>query len=540
MKRPARRLKGLALVCGDDVRVRELRHDDFRCGNRDLLGKPFEALVDAESAEKARTFLTEIKQRGAAFDWELNVASETGLCSLHCSGAKQGDGILIVAAESRAQMTALWEHEDGSKNLDKASSQDFHRAVPDELSRVNNELANAHRELAKKTVELQKALESKGIGESRFRFLFESNLIGTLVADTERILDANDAFLKIVGYSRADLIAGKLRWHDMTPREYDHLDEMGVRLLMETGTCDPFRKEYLRKDGSRVPILIGAAILQRDPVQWACFVIDVSEQQRREAAIRMTEKIAAAARLGSSLAHEINNPLAILTNALYLLRMQQEASSDSGKLLQGAEEALIRVNSITKQLLSLYKEDASPTVVRADQAIDSVIASLSQLSDERHASIIRTFETNAELIASETELQVLFANVIRNALERLPRGGRIAIHLSGRRDWRTASEGVRVVVADNGPGIPPDVLRKLFEPFVSTKPERGAGLGLWTVRAIAEKYRGNVRIRTCLVPGRTGTAVSVFFPLLNRPQGDPSLHNSVGKQAVVWPSAKHL
>ena len=68
-------------------------------------------------------------------------------------------------------------------------------------------------------------------------------------------------------------------------------------------------------------------------------------------------------------------------------------------------------------------------------------------------------------------------------------GGRIAIHLSGRRDWRTASEGVRVVVADNGPGIPPDVLRKLFEPFVSTKPERGAGLGLWTVRAIAEKYK---------------------------------------------------
>jgi PAS domain S-box-containing protein len=415
-------------------------------------------------------------------------------------------------------MTALWEDAEAIK-LDKASFVDVDRSLYDDLSRLNNELANAHRELARKTSELQKALESKTIGESRFRFLFESNLIGIVIADTEKILDANDAFLTTVGYSRTDLLAGRLRWHEMTPREYDYLDEIGVRQLLETGRCEPFRKEYIRKDGSRVPVLIGAATLRRDPPQWACFVIDISEQRRREAAIRISEKLAAAARLGSSLAHEINNPLAILTNTLYLLRMQHDSSSDSRMLLQNADEALTRVSSITKQLLSLYKEGASPEVVRPDQAIDSAIASLAQLVEERQANVVRTFETTAELTANETELQTVFTNVLRNALERLPIGGRIAIRLSSSRDWRTASDGVRILIADNGPGITADVRRNLFEPFVSTKLERGAGLGLWTVRAITEKYGGSVRVRTSVVSGRSGTSVCVFFPLTIRRKG---------------------
>src|SRR5512146_122710 len=106
MKRSARRVKGLAVVCGEDLLVRELRCDDFQCASRGVVGKPFEALVDSESAEKAHRFLTDILQRGAAFDWELNVPLAAGLSALHFSGAKQGSDLLVVAAESRAQMTA--------------------------------------------------------------------------------------------------------------------------------------------------------------------------------------------------------------------------------------------------------------------------------------------------------------------------------------------------------------------------------------------------------------------------------------------------
>jgi len=194
-----------------------------------------------------------------------------------------------------------------------------------------------------------------------------------VVADGEKILDANETFLNTVGYSRADLFNSSLRWRDMTPREYDQLDETAVLQLMETGKCHPLRKEYIRRDGSRVPVLIGAAILQKEPAQWACFVINVSEQKRREEAVRTAERLAAAGRLGASLAHEINNPLAILTNALYLFRAQQDISSGSRSLLHSAEDALIRVSGITRQLLSLYKEDSKVAVVRPDQAIDSVI-----------------------------------------------------------------------------------------------------------------------------------------------------------------------
>jgi len=151
---------------------------------------------------------------------------------------------------------------------------------------------------------------------------------------------------------------------------------------------------------------------------------------------------------------------------------------------------------------------------------------LRQILEERNATVVRTFETSAELSVSETELLTAFTNVIRNALEHLPMGGRIAIRVFRGRNWRTGSEGVKVLIADNGPGISPDVVRQLFQPFVSTKPERGAGLGLWTARAITVKYGGEVHIRTSVVTGRSGTSVSMFFPAAKKALGKKRLRNS--------------
>ncbi|HET8623405.1 MAG TPA: PAS domain S-box protein, partial [Gemmatimonadales bacterium] len=118
--------------------------------------------------------------------------------------------------------------------------------------------------------------------EARFRALSESGVIGVLVADPERILEANDAFLDLIGYSRAEMVAGQIRWSEITPPEYDELDQRAIAQLLETGVCRPFEKEYLRKDKRRVPIVIGAAITQQAPLEWACFVIDISERKRAE------------------------------------------------------------------------------------------------------------------------------------------------------------------------------------------------------------------------------------------------------------------
>jgi PAS domain S-box-containing protein len=125
--------------------------------------------------------------------------------------------------------------------------------------------------------------------EARFRALADSGVLGVLVADPERILEANDAFLQLIGYTREEMLRGEIRWSGVTPPEYAARDEAAIEELYRTGVCAPFQKEYLRKDGTRVPIVIGAAITQRDPLEWACFVLDVTERRRAEVALERRE-----------------------------------------------------------------------------------------------------------------------------------------------------------------------------------------------------------------------------------------------------------
>ncbi len=118
--------------------------------------------------------------------------------------------------------------------------------------------------------------------EARFRALADSGVIGVLVADPERVIEANDAFLRLIGYSRDEMLAGEIRWTEITPPEYAALDQRAIAQLLDTGVCPPFEKEYIRKDGARVPIVIGAAITEHSPLEWACFVIDTSKRKRAE------------------------------------------------------------------------------------------------------------------------------------------------------------------------------------------------------------------------------------------------------------------
>jgi PAS domain S-box-containing protein len=131
--------------------------------------------------------------------------------------------------------------------------------------------------------------------ESRSRQLIESSLIGIIYWDMKgRIIDANDTFLNMVGYSRDDLMKGMLRWTDMTPAEYRELDSIALEQIRETGSCAPFEKEYYRKDGSRVPVLLAGTMIDNDPGDLICFVIDRSPLLSAETALRQSESLQSA------------------------------------------------------------------------------------------------------------------------------------------------------------------------------------------------------------------------------------------------------
>ncbi|WP_071880850.1 PAS domain S-box protein [Geitlerinema sp. PCC 7407] len=120
--------------------------------------------------------------------------------------------------------------------------------------------------------------------EARLRRLVESNLIGVMFVDIGgRLLDANDAFLNLMGYTRAELEAGELSWQAMTPPEYQPRDQQAIAEILTTGVATPFEKEYLHRDGHRVPVLLGVTQLDRACTECACFVLDLTERQRSEA-----------------------------------------------------------------------------------------------------------------------------------------------------------------------------------------------------------------------------------------------------------------
>ena len=122
--------------------------------------------------------------------------------------------------------------------------------------------------------------------EDRFRKLIESNIIGVVVADTGRITEANDVFLRMIGHTREELARKLLRWQDMTASEYRQLDAKARHELEATGVCSPYEKELMRKDGRRVAILTGAVMIRKDPLEELSLVLDLSERKRNEQRVR--------------------------------------------------------------------------------------------------------------------------------------------------------------------------------------------------------------------------------------------------------------
>ncbi len=138
--------------------------------------------------------------------------------------------------------------------------------------------------------ERKEAEEKLRKSESRFRRLYDSNMIGVAYWDESgRILDANDAFLNIVGYTREDLQFGKVDWAKMTPPEYSYLDKKGINEIKEKGVCSPFEKEYIRKDNTRVPIIIGGASLEGEDNIGVTYLIDITERKQAEKDLRESE-----------------------------------------------------------------------------------------------------------------------------------------------------------------------------------------------------------------------------------------------------------
>ncbi len=271
-------------------------------------------------------------------------------------------------------------------------------------------------------------------------------------------------------------------------------------------------------------------------VRWVgAVLVDTTDRKISEEMLRRTEKLAATGRLAASIAHEINNPLEAVTNLLYLLH-QQPLDQEALTYADMAQREIARVSQITQQTLRFYRQSSKPVLTSPGELLDSVLDLHKARINTAKIQVDRRYREGADLLAFSGEMRQLFANLIGNALDAMPKGGRLMLSVRPSRAWNQPPgepevHGVRIVVADTGSGMNEAVRRRIFDAFFTTKETTGTGLGLWISAEIIAKHRGTVRVRSCPVEvpvdvasddGRPRTACGTVFMLFFPLDGDAS------------------
>ena len=242
-------------------------------------------------------------------------------------------------------------------------------------------------------------------------------------------------------------------------------------------------------------------------------LFDIEERKRAEEALRQSERLAATGRLAATIAHEINNPLEAITNLLFLSVNARNVPADVAEYLRMAQSELTRVTHITRQTLTFHRHSQHPEQVQIADLLDSVMFLYARRATDKHIEIAREIEFTGTIMGYAAELRQVLSNLFSNALEASPVGGRLRIRVYHSHEYCNSNKpGVRIVIGDNGSGIPKVHLHHIFDPFYTTKGEKGSGLGLWVTQGIIAKHHGYIRLRSSTLPQRSGTVFSVFLP----------------------------
>lgn len=356
-------------------------------------------------------------------------------------------------------------------------------------------------------------IERQSLQALRYRRLFDSNIVGVIAADADgNITDANDFFLKMVGYERADL---PLRWDAMTPPEWRHLDEAKIRELVTTGAGTPWEKEYLRQDGSRARILVGAALLEETRGDCIALVLDLTERVRaeqrllesRQELLALYSELALAEererrRIARGVHDEIGQILAMVNVRLGEL-LDEPQAADARSL----EEVRRQVESAIQASRSLTFELSSALLY--ELGLEAALGSLAERYEKHHGMRV-DFAAEAQpptsmrsAVAEDTAVilyravRELLRNVVRHAGAK---SARVSLERDGNR--------VRITVADDGVGF--DAAR------AGESCGENGGFGLFSLRQQLASMGGRLEVHSA---AGEGSRVVVVAPARGRRRG---------------------
>lgn len=276
----------------------------------------------------------------------------------------------------------------------------------------------------------------------------------------------------------------------------------------------------LRRDGTEVDIAdSGAPIRDKDGKLLGVVMVfrDVSLERRSQEALIAHEKLVVSGRVAATIAHEIHNPLDAVQNLLYLIR-QGGSSSETKEYLRLAESELTRVTEISRAMLGMHREATSAVIIDLRTSLCDMLLLMERRFAKLDVHVTSDLATGVEVCGYPGELKQVFSNLLANAAEAAGQGGTVHVELLRgvphvTDTGESVPPGAVVRILDNGPGIAPDTLEKLFKPFFTTKGESGTGLGLWVSRGIAAKHGGTLILSSQLTGPDRGTIAEVYLPL---------------------------
>ncbi|HUI84189.1 MAG TPA: CHASE3 domain-containing protein [Candidatus Binatia bacterium] len=290
--------------------------------------------------------------------------------------------------------------------------------------------------------------------------------------------------------------------------------ENPVRQVMQLGRIVGLANHTVleRADGSQIAIEDSAAPIHDDEGRLVGVVLvfrDATQERRSQEILRKTEKLAAAARMAASVAHEINNPLEAVGNLIYLAKNSPQLPPDVSQELTLAEQELARVSHIARQTLGFYREAKAPTTLDFPALVNSVLKLYSSRLGTRKVRVECDLKQSPPVHGWPGEMRQLISNLVSNAADAAGIEGTIRVIVS--RVDTPAGQALQLMVTDNGPGIAPEHRQRIFEPFFTTK-DVGTGLGLWVSKEIVERHGGTIQVDSRCGPESHGTTFFVLLP----------------------------
>ncbi|MGM5028294.1 AAA family ATPase [Tardiphaga sp. 862_B3_N4_1] len=358
--------------------------------------------------------------------------------------------------------------------------------------------------------------------EARMRRLVDSNIIGIFIWGTDGIItETNDAFLNIIGHERSDFGSRDIHWRDLTPTEWVAKDEERLRSLNRSGMVTPYEGELLRKNGTRVSVLIGAALFDEAPTQGVAYVLDLTARNNAEQAARDSDRqyhelqlqlvhanrVATMGQLSASIAHELNQPLSgIMTNAGTCLSMLADKPPNVGGASETARRTIRdaqRATDVITRLRSLFSNNDSHTEILDLSEVAQEVLDLYSSELRKEGILVHRDLSNdlPDILGDRIQLQQVILNLLQNAFDAMSSLTSDRKHLVIR-TARDREYQIILSVEDSGTGFDPSNIERLFDPFYTTK-SKGMGIGLSVCRSIIERHSG--RLWASSTPGAGAT-----------------------------------